>query len=153
MTKGRKPLPTALHILRGNPSRKKLTGLNEPTTKVEVPRTPQHLSPIAKKHFPKIAKQLAAAKVMTRLDTDALAMYCEAYAKWFTSNEELKNCEWITLTENGYPVQTPWLSISNNAFNQMKAMLCEFGLTPSSRTKVQTVPGDNGANKDPWDTI
>lgn len=152
MTKGRKPIPTALHILRGNPSKKNLDGLNEPTSKVEVPRTPPLLSPIAKKHFPKIAKQLADAKIMTKLDTDALAMYCEAYAKWYAANEELKTCDWITLTDNGYPMQSPWLTVSNQAFNQMKAMLTEFGLTPSSRTRVQMIKSD-GNEKDPWNNI
>ena len=119
---------------------------------MKVPRTPQNLSPMAKKHFPVIAKQLAAAKVMTKQDTDALMIYCEAFAKWHLANEELKTCEWITLTENGYPMQSPWLAISNKAFEQMKGMLSEFGMTPSSRTKVTAVVDDKKGG-DPWGSI
>ena len=152
MAKGRKPIPTALHILRGNPSKKKLDNLKEPTLRAEAPRCPGHLSEEAKKHWRLIVKQLADAKIMTKLDTDALAMYCEAYARWYAANEELKTCDWITLTENGYPMPSPWLAISNKAFEQMKAMLSEFGLTPSSRTKVQIITG-NGNEKDPWGNI
>ena len=143
--------PTALKVLQGNPGKRPLPE-NEPRLQVEVPRTPPHLSPVAKKHFPKIAKQLAAMKVMTKQDTDALVIYCEAYARWYKANQELLTCDWVTKTDNGYPVQTPWLSISNKAFIEMKTMLTEFGLTPASRTKVQMI-GDDGGAKDPWSQV
>ena len=146
-----KQIPTALKILRNNPGKRPLPE-NEPILTVEIPSTPRGMSPLAKKHFPKIAKQLAAMKVMTIADTDALMTYCEAYAKWFRANEELKTCDWIVYSESGYPSQSPWLSISNQAFMQMKAMLIEFGMTPSSRAKVQVVP-DDGGKKDPWGGI
>jgi len=144
--------PTALKVLQGNPGRRPLPE-NEPVLKVEIPRPPPNLSKEAKKHYRKVAKQLADCKVLTLLDGDALAIYCEAYARWSRAHDELtKDPDWIVYTEKGYPMTTPWLAISSKAFDQMRALLAEFGMTPASRTKVSTVGGD-GKKDDPWSTV
>ena len=144
--------PTALKILQGNPGKRALPK-NEPVAEVCAPRAPAHLSPEAKQHWPKVVKHLAAAKIMTRLDVDALAMYCESYAKWILAHEHLSTEGMITISPNGYPVQSAWLQIANKSFEQMAKMLGEFGMTPSSRAGVQKVPDDHGGGKDPWQSI
>ena len=153
MTKGRKPVPTALHILRGNPSKKDLSATNEPVLKGAAPTAPRYLSKEAKKHLRQIAKQLVECKVMTKLDGDALSTYCVAWARWVEANDHLKIESTIIKAPGGYMMQNPWLSISNQAFNQMKALLVEFGMTPSSRTKVQAIPDGSGGETDPWGKI
>lgn len=37
-------------------------------------------------------------------------------------------------------MQSPFLAIANKAFEQMRAMLVEFGMTPSSRSRVHARP-------------
>ena len=140
--------PTALTILKGNPSKRPLPE-NEPKPKVGTPRAPKHLSDVAKKHWRKVVHELAAAKIMTCLDTDALSLYCEAYARWIDANEHLQKYGTVVKSPKGFPMQSPYLSISNKAFEQMKAMLNEFGMTPASRTKVQTV-ADKDKKTDVW---
>lgn len=39
-------------------------------------------------------------------------------------------------TPNGYPVQSPWLAVSNKAMELCRAFLAEFGMSPASRTRV-----------------
>ena len=39
----------------------------------------------------------------------------------------------------------PYLSIANKAMDQMRRFLIEFGMTPSSRARVTTVPEDTGS--------
>ena len=34
------------------------------------------------------------------------------------------------------PLQNPWLSIANRAMRQMQSLLAEFGMSPSSRSRV-----------------
>lgn len=144
---GRKKKPSALSIIQGNPGKRPLND-KEPKPKAEAPRCPSILSPDAKKHWRTIVKQLAAAKIMTKLDTDALAIYCEAYARWADANAHLQKFGIVVKTPKGWPMQSPYLSISNKAFEQMKGMLSEFGMTPSSRTKVSVV--DEGKGGDGW---
>ena len=146
-----KTKPTALKVLHGNPGKRKLPE-NEPKLAVEIPRAPAHLSPVAKQHFPKVAKQLAAAKVMTALDADALAAYCECYATWIEANINVQLNGTIEVNEKGMPIQSPYIQISFKAVEMMRKMLIEFGMTPSSRAKVQTV-GDGKGTVDPWSQV
>lgn len=148
---GRKKTPTALAIIKGNPGKRPLPE-NEPKPGAAKPRAPHVLSEEAKKHWRTVVKQLHAAKVMTRLDIDALALYCEAYARWVEANESLVKYGMIVKSPGGFPMQSPWLSISNKAFEQMRAMLAEFGMTPSSRAKVTTVK-ENEEKPDGWGEI
>ncbi len=39
---------------------------------------------------------------------------------------------------NGFPMQSPCLAVANKCMEQMRSLLSGFGMTPASRTKVQT---------------
>ncbi len=41
---------------------------------------------------------------------------------------------------NGFPMQSPFLAVANKAMEQMRALLAEFGMSPSSRTRVHATP-------------
>lgn len=96
-----------------------------------------------------MAKQLAAGRIITKLDQDALAMYCTAYVRWMEANKMISEQGYLTESPNGYLMPSPWLAISNKCFDQMRAIMVEFGMTPSSRTKVKALP-DKPNNADPW---
>ena len=38
----------------------------------------------------------------------------------------------------GFPILSPYWTIANNAMRQMLAFLTEFGMTPASRTRIET---------------
>jgi len=74
---GRKPKPTFLKLLQGNPGKRELPQ-NEPQPakpKGAVPKAPRHLSDPARKQWRVVAKQLAGANILTELDAHALALY------------------------------------------------------------------------------
>ena len=123
----------------------------EPEPAADNIRKPSHLSKKAADHWDVIVEELLACGVMTNLDSDALAMYCEAYSRWVDANEHLKATGMIVRSPNGFPQQSPFLQVSNKAFEQMKSLLTEFGMTPSSRTKVQRKEGEEPT--DPWQKI
>ena len=136
---GRKPLPTHLKVLKGTaqPCR---TQKNEPTPKADKVKMPFGLSGDAKKHWRVVSKQLIDAGVLTNLDVFALQMYCEAFARWAHANAQIQKYGPVVKTPNGFPAQSPYLQIANKAFDQMKGMLTEFGMTPSSRTRINAEP-------------
>jgi P27 family predicted phage terminase small subunit len=45
----------------------------------------------------------------------------------------------LVKSPSGYAIQNPWLSIANKAFDQMMKLMTEFGMTPSSRSRVKTI--------------
>src|SRR6186713_2758454 len=80
--KGRKPVPTALRILRGNPSGRRLP--DEPTSPVldEHTAPPDWIDAAARHEWRRLVPGLARAGVITELDVDALAAYCSTVADW-----------------------------------------------------------------------
>lgn len=134
---GRKPVPTALKIVRGNPGKRPLNE-NEPTPKSDADM-PDWLSKEAAKHWPVVAAQLRDAKLLSAVDGAALALYCEAFARWRHASDQVSKYGPVVKAPSGYPVQSPYLSIANKAHEQMCKLLIEFGMTPSSRSRVSKV--------------
>ena len=131
--------PTVLKILQGNPGRKPLPK-NEPKPVACQPDAPETLSADARKHWDKIAAQLAESGIMTALDSDALAAYCEAYSRWLDANQKLVKFGSVIKGEDGIPKHSPYLRVANDSFQQMKVLLCEFGLSPASRARIHAAP-------------
>lgn len=148
--------PTALKILQGNPGKRPLPE-NEPKPKLYAPNAPRHLSDDARKHWRTIVKQLKAAKVMTRMDTDALAMYCETYTQWIDAMTDVKENGMLIEIEKESKIGVVYTAMEVNAhvkiaakaFDQLRLMLAEFGMTPASRTRVAIASKDEEA-PDPW---
>lgn len=144
--RGRKPTPTALKIIRGNPGKRALPK-DEPKPELGA-EAPDWLSPVAAEHWPLIAKQLEAAQVLTVMDAPALALYCEAFACWKQASDHVQKHGQVYKSPTGVLKQSPYLLIANKAHDQMAKMLIEFGMTPSSRSRVTKAKPD--ANKNPF---
>lgn len=137
MPGGRPPKPTAMKELAGNPGKRALNK-TEPKPKVKRPPCPGHLQGEARKEWNRITKQLVALGILTEVDRAALAAYCQCWARWVEAEDAMREPGFlmITTTDNGYPVVSPWLNVANAAMKQMLRFLTEFGMTPSSRSRV-----------------
>ncbi len=133
---GRKPSPTSLKLLHGNPGRRPLND-NEPRPAPRLPSAPSHLSPEAKKEWRRSGRMLLQLGVMTEADRTALALYCQAYGRWVEAEDALRRYGFMVKSPSGFPMQSPYLAVANKAMEQLRSLLSEFGLTPASRTKVQ----------------
>lgn len=135
------PMPTALKIARNNPGKRPLNQ-NEPKPEESSLSLPRELmlSDAAKKHWKIIAKHLKNSGLLTVVDRPALAMYCEACARWVEANQHIQKNGMVIKSPGGFPVHSPYLSISYRAFDEMKKLMVEFGMTPSSRSKVSAAP-------------
>ena len=135
--RGRKPKPTAAKDRDG--SRQPRNG-REPKPCQDTPRCPPHLDREAKAEWKRIVPELRAAGVLTIVDRAALAAYCAAWSRWVAAEKQIQKDGEIVQTPNGYPMQSPWLAISNRAWGHMTKALAEFGMTPSSRCRVAATP-------------
>lgn len=77
--RGRRPKPTALKVLEGNPGKRPLNR-REPQPLRSIPTCPAHLSPTAKGEWKRLAGQLHRLGILSQLDRAALAAYCQATA-------------------------------------------------------------------------
>ena len=136
---GRKPKPTSLKLLQGNPGKRPM---NEYEAKPEprLPTPPVHLSKEARKEWRRSGAFLLQLGLISDLDRAAFAAYCTAYGRWIEAEEALRTYGVMIKSPNGFPMQSPYLSVANKAMEQMRSLLSEFGVSPATRTRVSAIP-------------
>lgn len=137
--RGRPPKPTALHLVRGNPGRRELNE-QEPTPELlEHADPPEHLSGVAKAKWLPMVELLFRNDVFSEMDVDLLAIYCEAHATELHAFEQLEKFgEIVKSPKSGYPIASPYKAIHNQAIKTKLDIMSEFGMGPSSRTRINT---------------
>jgi P27 family predicted phage terminase small subunit len=149
---GRKPKPTKLKLVDGNPGKRPLNESEpDPDQEEECPQAPERLNDVAKAEWDRIAPELYNLGLLTKIDTAALEAYCSAYARWLEAEDKIRELGMLVKAPSGYPIQTPYLSIANKAIEQIKAFLTEFGMTPSSRSRISV--GAERKKPSEWDNI
>ena len=138
-TRGRKPKPTAIKVLEGNPGKRKLNQ-NEPQPMKKAPACPKWLEAEAKKEWKRLAKKMEQMGVLTEVDMAVFAGYCQAYARWQEAEEFISQHGTIVKTPSGYWQQVPQVSIAQTYLKTMAKLAAEFGLTPSARSRL--IAGD-----------
>ena len=147
MRAGRKPKPTAIKILEGNPGKRKLNE-NEPKPLKKAPPCPKWLEPEAKKEWRRLAKALEAMGVLTEADMAAFAGYCQSYSRWKEAEERITDRGLVIRTPSGYPQQVPYISIAQQYLKLMQQFAEQFGLTPAARSRIIAGNGEGKAVDD-----
>ena len=129
--RGRKPKPSQLKRLAGNPGKRRLSE-REPKAQPDLPTCPAHLLPSAKAEWKRLAQELYHLGVLTRLDRATLAGYCQAYGRWVEAEKKLRETPGILKMPSGYIQMNPWLTIATKQMELMQRFAAELGLTPSS---------------------
>lgn len=156
---GRRPKPTALKKLQGNPGKRKLNAA-EPKPQPGDPTVPKGLSPAAAAEWKSILPELRQLGVLSKIDGKALAAYCHAFARWMEAEVEIRRLGIVVME----PIfsgerflgckykKNPAVTISEGAMKIMKAFLVEFGMTPSSRSRVR-IEKPAAGDEDPLDAF
>lgn len=129
--KGPAPFPRAIANLRGRP----VTNKNEPTPEVKLPACPTWLPPAAKAEWKRLGPQLEALGLVSGLDRAIFAGYCIAWATAKEAQEALAETD-LTQDTTGGRAASAWLRVRDKALDQVKSFGAEFGLSPSSRTRI-----------------
>lgn len=158
---GPKPKPTAAKILAGNPGKRALNA-SEPKFESADARVPKGKLPKeARELWRALAPQLARAGVLKKTDLPALEMLCLHYAvaraaleKMLTDGKvEVEDAEGrlYTVSDDRLAVvadtkdgikKHPAVSVLRENSLAFRGYLAEFGLTPSSRVRIQTDSGE-----------
>jgi len=137
-----KRLPTELKKQRGT-LRKDRLNENEPKLPSVIPPIPTWLSEDGQKAFSELSNLLHDMSVLTQADELALTLLCDAYSEYKKAKEvvnELGATMEVTSREgNSKSVIRPEVQIANQSFVRVFQLLKEFGLTPSSRAKVNAI--------------
>lgn len=147
--RGRKPIPTKLKILKGTRS-DRING-REPFLPVARPAIPDHLDSLARGEWDRLVPILEKMGVLTEADGAALMLYCECYSKWMRARGEIAKRGMLiemtrtitskrgaTVETTGKPIANPAVAIEIQTGRMMRELLIEFGLTPSSRSRLKS---------------
>lgn len=148
-TRGPVGKPPELKLLEGGRGNRPidLSAIFRP--EVGLPAVPKHLNAGARKAWKRITPELLRYNLLSRLDSDALAMLCQTIARIelvetsFNKRQALlieqgKDAAESLLgqTPNGMLVQHPLYQVLNREMDKLRNLLAEFGLTPAQRARV-----------------
>ena len=141
MGRGRRPTPTKLKIVKGNPGRRPLNE-DEPQPNLCRPKQPKHMGERAKSAWKFVADVLDEMGVLSEADSLARERLVECYVEIWEA-QQIINAEgrvYETTGSNGEPMKRshPAVKQLQDADRRFKSYLVEFGLTPSARSKVKT---------------
>ena len=137
-------VPTQLKVLRGNPGKRRIYPEPMPVQGEAPPEPPDFLSGYAREEWQRVVIELYRLRLLTVLDINVLAAYCQSYGRWRTAEEALaKMAEKDATTSgilikgiNGGLVQNPLLKAASQAVKSMVEYASEFGLSPLARGRI-----------------
>lgn len=171
MARGRKPTPTHLRIIAGNPGKRPINGA-EPKPKRARPEAPSYMDAESKKIWDAVVKELDDISILTSIDVFAVETLCaaiadhrssvrqiEANAKHHREQKKTEPKEEPIFSSDGRYYRTvsgtgsamwrahPAIAVRSDADRRIRGWCAEFGLTPAARTRL--VVGTGGGTVDP----
>lgn len=149
-TRGPKPQSAQVHYLTGGADKRDHSGQLDAHVACEVPACPSWLSKDAKKVWKYITKELERYGMISKLDRHTLATYCSAVAMFEQTERKIQELEvegktaLTSKTPQGYEQVSALWVIRNKAFDQIKVIAEQFGLTPSARARVKVKDPNQG---------
>lgn len=146
MPGGRPRLPTPLKVVAGT-ARKHRLNPDEPDTLVGLPAAPEWLSERAAEIFRERLLLLDAMRLASQSDIDMLAVLASRLESIEICTVSIEDGGRWYVTENGTRKPVPALVQRNEDMRHVQSLLAEFGLSPSSRSKVSAAkkkPEENG---------
>lgn len=143
---GRRPTPTELKLVRGNPGKRSINK-KEPQPARRIPSAPAHLVSEGQVAWGRLTVLLDRMGVLTEADGFALERLCDCYAEILALREiiDAQGRTYETTSTQGELVlkANPAVAMLADVDRRFKSYLVEFGLTPAARSKVQVKEHDD----------
>jgi P27 family predicted phage terminase small subunit len=126
--------------LAGNPGKRAIGATSTPQFPAAKNRAPHGLSGNARKYWHTLAHDLIEAGVLSIVDVPAFILMAEHYSLARRVMDELG--ELTTVDKNGAVRKSPLLQVFKDNAGAYRLFAAEFGLTPSSRSRLNIAPPD-----------
>lgn len=140
--RGPPPEPTALKLLKGNPGKRAINHTEPHPAKAEKGkrRVPSTLPPSGKTLWRALVPELERLNLLTKIDDATLHGACLNYARALQAGALVKKQGLTIVTDKGFVIQHPAVSIERNSWAAWLRFATQFGLTPSSRSAIHIKP-------------
>ena len=115
---------------------------DEPKPPRDCPEPPPWLDAAAKRKWAALADTLNEMGVLTGIDGDHLAVYCQAYADHERLTRYLRKNGEVTVSPKGYAMPRPEIALRNRARDDLRKAGAELGIGAASRTKIEVKKPD-----------
>lgn len=143
--RGPRPIPSAIKAARGT-YRADRAARNE-ARPVGRPKPPAWLkeNPDALREFKRLVRELSAMGLIGSVDANALTRYCVLWVRWRQAEDMVKKGgDTFVIRGEDNKVRTimpsPHVAIARQLADQLGRLEAEFGMTPSSRSRIEVAP-------------
>lgn len=147
-----KPLPSHLKLINGRGNGRDSGGRPvkpELGWKRLPPTAPAWLEGEARRMWDDVVAELSRLGLLKPIDEGALAAYCVTWQRFVDASEIVARTGLVLDTEKG-PVKNPAVLIVESASKELRAWSAEFGLTPSSESRLGKTEAPDGDDDNPF---
>lgn len=130
--KGRKPKPTALKVLEGNPGKRQLPANEPKPRKADGLAAPRFLDRLGREQWSRIVPELDRLGLLTTLDVLPIARYCDIWSRWRRARLAIRKD--FANDKGGRKAEAQIVKDCESAMVKIEQ---EFGMTASSRTRIE----------------
>lgn len=139
--------PTKLKILEGNPGKRPLPVAEPEGRPLASAPAKYRLGKVGRDKWEHLVSDACWGQWVTEADADALGLYCVNFERFTEAESKIAEFGPVVRGNNGFPVQSVWLAVSNKAQDHMHKIAQQFGGTPASRSKVTLEKLKSGESK------
>ncbi len=145
--RGRKPKPTALRVIQGNPGKRPLPKGEPNPSLARSPEPPAWLDEDGRAEWERVVPELEAIGMLAVVDLAMLAAYCQHIGRMVRAERELAehvaragSLMVVHVNKAGAEnlVPHPAIKVARESAALARAIAAEFGFTPSSRVRLST---------------
>lgn len=134
---GRPKIPAKIQAMRGNPGHRTLKkDIDPPVGDISCP---EWINPTGKKEWRRVSAALERLGLLTEIDLQALAAYCNAYSELMAANQRIKRSGRYVMARKMW-ITAPWVNQANKSRDAMVKYAAQFGCTPSARRGLEVKP-------------
>lgn len=151
-----KPKPTSLKLIDGNRGKRPLNkgepkprpAANKTGQSVEYPKPPNYLDRIAKAKWRELIPELDRLGLLTVVDLDMFALYCEAHSDCRRLKRIIQEEGETFTNDKGEIKRRPETTLYKEAVLTERMIAVEFGLSPSSRSRIDVSKKEEADGRD-----
>jgi len=109
-------------------------------TEPKAPEAPEGMSSAGADCWQRITPKLVEARVLTELDRETLAAFCECWAEYWALKAVVAEVGYYTTSKSGGDRLHPAVTARKTMLDNVIRLGREFGLTPASRSRIEALP-------------
>jgi len=153
MKPGPRPQPSKVINLKGGRKHThRPMNDKEPTPDPKAPDMPKgRMDEVAKAEWERMAPLLEQLGILSEIDHGMFEAMCISYADWVKYSKMAQDKPLVKAPKTGYIQVSPFVTLADKALKAYMKIAVEFGLTPSSRSRIFV--GGGKKEESPWDNL